>query len=55
MKITATAKFLVRNIVMDNVTYLEAMNSKAVTEDPTLKDQIDVYIEQQNLVIDKTV
>ncbi len=49
MKITATAKFLVRNIVMGKVTYLEVIEAK-----PELKEQIDAYIEQQGLEIDKT-
>lgn len=50
MKITATAKFLVRNIVIGKVTYLEVIEAK-----PELKEQIDAYIEQQGLTIDKTV
>lgn len=49
-KITATAKFLVRNIVLGNVTYLEAIEAK-----PALKEQIDAYIEQQGLPVDKTI
>lgn len=57
IKITAKARFLVRNIVLGNITYLEAINSKAAQDDPTLKDQMDAYITEQNLesVIDKTV
>lgn len=61
IKISARAKFLVRNIVLGNVTYLEVMASKAVKdseeagETPTLAEQIDAYIEQQGLNIDKTV
>lgn len=55
IKIGAKAKFLVRNIVLENVTYLEVMASKAVKEDDTLAAQIDAYIEQQGLEIDKTV
>lgn len=55
MEISAKAKFFVRNIVMGNVTYLEVMNCKAVKDDPTLKEQIDKYIEQQGLKVDKTV
>lgn len=50
MKISATARFLVRNIVLGNVTYLEVIGKK-----PELKEQIDAYIEQQGLDIDKTV
>ena len=50
MEISNTAKFLVRNIVMKNVTYLEVTEKR-----PELKEQIDVYIKQQNLDIDKTV
>lgn len=50
MKISATAKFLVRNIVMGKVTYLEVVEAK-----PELKEQIDAYIEQQGLNVDKTV
>ena len=50
MKITATAKFLVRNIVMRKVTYLEVVEAK-----PELKEQVDAYIEQQGLNVDKTV
>lgn len=50
MKISATAKFLVRNIVMGKITYLEALDAK-----PELKEQIDAYIEQQGIVVDKTV
>ena len=49
MKISATAKFLVRNIIMGKVTYLEAIEAKA-----ELKEEIDAYIEQQGLVVDKT-
>jgi len=49
MKISATAKFLVRNIVMGKVTYLEVIEAK-----PELKEQIDTYIEQQGLEIDKS-
>lgn len=55
MKISAKAKFLVRNIVQENVTYLEVMNCKAVKEDETLAAQIDAYIKEQGLDIDKTV
>lgn len=57
IKITAKARFLVRNIVLGNITYLEAINSKAAQDDVTLKDQIDAYIIEQDLeaVIDKTV
>ena len=54
IKIGAKAKFLVRNIVLGNVTYLEVMASKAVKDDDTLAAQIDAYIEQQGLDIDKT-
>ena len=50
MKITATAKFLVRNIVMGKVTYREVVEAK-----PELKEQVDAYIEQQGLNVDKTV
>lgn len=50
MKISATAKFLVRNIVMGKVTYLEVVEAR-----PELKEQIDAYIEQEHLEIDKTV
>ena len=49
MKVSATAKFLVRNIVLGKVTYLEVIESK-----PELKEQIDYYIDQQNLDVDKT-
>ena len=49
MKISATAKFLVRNIVMGKVTYLEVIEAR-----PELKEQIDAYIEQEHLEIDKT-
>ena len=49
MKISTTAKFLVRNIVMDKVTYLEVIDAR-----PELKEQIDAYIEQEGLEIDKT-
>ena len=55
MKITSKAKFLVRNIVLGNVTYLEVMGSKAVKEDETLPEQIDAYIKEQGLDVDKTV
>lgn len=60
IEISYRAKFLVRNIVLGNVTYLEVMASKAVKdseakgENPTLAAQIDAYIEQQALDIDKT-
>lgn len=50
MKISATAQFLVRNIVMGKVTYLEVIEAK-----PELKEQIDAYIEAQGLTVDKTV
>lgn len=50
MRISTTAKFLVRNIVMGKVTYLEAIEAR-----PELKEQMDAYIEQQGLAIDKTV
>lgn len=55
MKFSAKARFLVRNIVLDNVTYLEVMDSEAVKDDPALKAEIDAYIESQGLEIDKTV
>ena len=61
MKISKKAEFLVRNIVMGKVTYLEVMNCKAVKEseangeNPTLAEQIDAYIKQEGLEIDKTV
>lgn len=61
MKISKRAEFLVRNIVMGKVTYLEVMNCKAVKEseengeNPTLAEQIDAYIKQEGLEIDKTV
>lgn len=48
MNITATAKFLVQNIVSGKITYKEATKSK-----PELKKQIDAYIKQQNLKISK--
>lgn len=50
MIIAATAKFLVMNIVLGKVTYIEVIEKK-----PDLKEQIDAYIEQQDLVVDKTV
>lgn len=50
MKISATAKFLVNNIVDEKVTYKEVIEKK-----PELKDQIDAYIEQKGYVVDKTV
>lgn len=43
------AKFLVANIVLKKITYLEA-----VTARPELKDEIDAYIAEQGLEIDKT-
>lgn len=49
MVISATAKFLVRNIVLGNITYLEAVEKK-----PDLKEQIDDYIEREKLDIDRT-
>jgi hypothetical protein len=55
MKFRAKVRFLVRNIVLGNVTYLEVMESDAVKDDPTLKTEIDAYIESQDLDIDKTV
>lgn len=61
MKISKRAEFLVRNIVKGKVTYLEVMNCKAVKESeeegekPTLAEQIDAYIKQEGLEIDKTV
>lgn len=50
MKISATARFLVRNIILGKVTYLEVIEAR-----PELQEQIDAYIEQQDLDIDKTV
>lgn len=61
MKISKKAEFLVRNIAMGKVTYLDVMDCKAVKdsetngENPTLAQQIDAYIEQEHLEIDKTV
>lgn len=55
MKVSAKARFLVRNIVLGNVTYLEVMNSENVKDNETLKAEIDEYIESQGLEIDKTV
>lgn len=55
MKVSAKARFLVRNIVLGNVTYLEVMESEAVKDNVTLKAEIDEYIESQGLEIDKTV
>ena len=60
MKISKKAEFLVRNIVMGKVTYLDVMKCKAVkdseaaNENPTLAEQIDAYIKQEHLEIDKT-
>ena len=50
MKISKTAEFLVRNITMKKVTYLEVIEAR-----PDLKEQIDAYIEKEHLEIDKTV
>lgn len=50
MKISATAKFLVRNIVLGKCTY-----SEAITARPELKEQIDAYVESERLDIDKTI
>ena len=50
MTISATAKFLVRNIVLGKVTYQEVITAK-----PELKEQVDAYITQQGLVIDTTI
>lgn len=55
MKFSAKCRFLVRNIVLKNVTYLEVMESEAVKNDEALKAEIDAYIEAQGLTIDKTV
>lgn len=55
MKFSAKTRFLVTNIVLGNVTYLEVMDSKAVKDDPTLGAEIDAYIKSKNLDIDKTV
>lgn len=49
MKISAKAKFLVRNIVPGKITYLEAIEAR-----PELKEEIDAYIKQQGLNVDKT-
>ena len=49
MTISYTAKFLTRQIVLGNCTYLEVIGKK-----PELKDQIDAYIEEQGLDVDKT-
>ena len=50
MTVSATARFLVRNMITGKITYLEAINAK-----PELQEQIDYYIEQQELSIDKSV
>jgi hypothetical protein len=42
--------YLVNQIVLGNLTYLEV-----VTARPDLKVKIDTYIEDKNLVINKTV
>lgn len=55
MKFSAKARFLVRNIVLGNVTYLEVMDSENVRDNETLKAEIDAYVESQGLEIDKTV
>lgn len=55
MKFSAKARFLVTNIVLGNVTYLEVMESKAVKDDPTLGVEVDAYIKFKDLDIDKTV
>ena len=47
---TNTIKFLVRNMEAKNVTYLEVIKKR-----PELKEQIDAYIEQHKIDIDKTV
>ena len=49
MIISKVTQFLVRNIVMGKVTYLEVIEAR-----PELKEEIDAYIEQQGLTIDKT-
>lgn len=60
MKISKKAEFLVRNITMGKVTYQDVMSCKAVKDseeakdNPTLGAQIDAYIEQEGLEIDKT-
>ena len=50
MKFSKTVQFLVRNIVMGKVTYLEVVEAR-----PDLKDEIDAYIKQEGLLIDATV
>jgi hypothetical protein len=50
MKVSKTVQFLVRNIVMRKVTYLEVIEAR-----PELKDEIDAYIEQEGIKVDKTV
>lgn len=52
---SAKCRFLVRNIILGNVTYLEVMNANNVKDDAELKAEIDEYIESQGLDIDKTV
>lgn len=44
------AEFLVRNIVLKKVTYLEVVKAR-----PDLKDAVDAYIEQEGIEVDKTV
>lgn len=50
MEISATVKFLVKNMVSGKVTYLQV-----VKKHPELKEQIDAYIGEQGFAVDKTV
>ena len=49
IKISATAKYLCSQIIIGNLTYLEI-----VTKIPDLQAQMDAWIDQQGLNIDKT-
>jgi hypothetical protein len=50
MAYSFTVVYLVNQIVMGNLTYQEV-----ITKRPDLKAQIDAYIAEKNLTIDKTV
>lgn len=47
---SATVIYLVNQIVLGNLTYLEVIAKK-----PTLQPQIDSYIDEKGLTINKTV
>jgi hypothetical protein len=55
MQVSNTVIYLANQIVLGKLTYLQVVNSKTFTEThPEYKAQLDYYIEQNGLVVDKT-